>query len=100
MIKNKTVLLLLLIVALAGFLRFWQLDKLPPGLYPDEAANGVNALQVLDNADFKVFYPENNGREGFFINLQALSVQVFGTTPWALRAVSALVGTLTILIFY
>ena len=81
-------------------MRFWQLDKLPPGLYPDEAANGVNALQVLDNADFKVFYPENNGREGFFINLQALSVQVFGTTPWALRAVSALVGTLTILIFY
>lgn len=100
MVNNKTSIILFSILLLAAILRFWQLDKYPPGLYPDEAVNGVNALQVLDSADFKVFFTENNGREGLFINLQALSVQLFGATPWALRAVSAFIGTLTVLIFY
>jgi len=97
--RNKAYLLLGIIIV-AAFFRFWQLDTTPPGLYPDEAMNGINALQAINNVDFKVFYPENNGREGLFINLQALSVQIFGTTPWALRAVSAAVGTLTVLFFF
>ncbi|MDZ4260141.1 MAG: glycosyltransferase family 39 protein, partial [Candidatus Sungbacteria bacterium] len=58
---------------------------------------GNNALEAIATHHFKVFYPENNGREGFFINMQALSVWAFGPYPWALRGVSALVGTLTII---
>src|SRR3989338_3386574 len=97
---RKTALTLIIIVAIGAFFRFWHLNELPPGLYPDEAMNGVNAIHALNNADFEAFYPENNGREGLFINLQVLSVQIFGPTAWSLRATSAAIGTLTVLIFY
>ncbi len=91
---------LLLIILIGIFFRFYDLRTLPPGLYPDEAMNGSNALQALHTGEFKLFYTENNGREGLFINIQALSVKLFGTSAWSLRVVSALFGTLTILGLY
>jgi 4-amino-4-deoxy-L-arabinose transferase-like glycosyltransferase len=89
-----------LILLTAVFFRFWQLDLIPPGLYPDEAMNGNNALEALTTGDFKVFYPDNNGREGLFINIQAISVALFGNTAWSLRVVSAIFGTLTVVGLY
>jgi len=97
---KKYLLILLAIIALGGFLRFYRITEIPLGLYPDEAMNGTNAQEALSTGHFKVFYPENNGREGLFINLQAISIAAFGATPWALRIVSAIIGTLTILGIY
>jgi len=105
---RKTFLLLLLILIIAGFLRLYHITTVPPGLYPDEAMNGNNALQALSTNDFsaqggpasgwKVFYPENNGREGLFINIQALFLKFFGVNePWVLRLPSAIFGILTVL---
>ena len=96
-VTKKEWVLVLAVFAIGVFFRFYQLPAIPPGLYPDEATNGNNALEALATGDFKVFYPENNGREGLFINIQAFSVHLFGNTPWALRAVSALFGSLTVL---
>lgn len=99
--NNKSALVLLItILSIGAFFRFYQIAEIPPGLYPDEAMNGNNALEALATGDFKVFYPENNGREGLFINLQAVSLKLFGNEPWALRLVSAIFGTLTILGVY
>ncbi len=104
--SNKLKLaILLLILGMAIFMRFAGLRIIPPGLYPDEAMNGNNALEVLKSglpwySGFKVFYPENNGREGLFINIQALMLKVLGNEPWALRVVSAIFGTLTVLALY
>lgn len=98
--KKWHILLLLAILALGAFLRFYQLTEIPPGLYPDEAMNGNNALEALATGRFKLFYPENNGREGLFINLQAIPLAVFGNQPWALRSVAAVFGTLTIVGIY
>ncbi|MBI2594939.1 MAG: glycosyltransferase family 39 protein, partial [Candidatus Colwellbacteria bacterium] len=92
--------LLLLIIAIAALLRLWDLPNIPPGLYPDEAMNGNNALEALATGDSKVFYPENNGREGLFINIQSVSLALFGNEPWALRLPSALFGILTVLGIY
>lgn len=94
--NRKILFLLLVILFVAFFVRLWQLESIPPGLYPDEAMNGVNALEAIDNNDYKVFYPENNGREGLFINIQAESIKLFGNTPIALRLVSTIFGALTI----
>lgn len=88
------------IILLGAFFRFYLIKETPLGLYPDEAMNGNNALEALETGQFKWFYPENNGREGLFINIQALAVKVFGNEPWALRGVSVLLGTLTILGIY
>lgn len=93
---KKELVVFLVILAIAAFFRLYRLDQFPPGLYPDEAMNGNNALQSLSENNFRVFYPENNGREGLFINIQAISVAMFGNQPWALRFVSSIFGILTI----
>ena len=106
----KKTILLLSILIIASFLRLYNLTELPPGLYPDEAMNGNNAQEALDNTNFsaeggpafgwKIFYPENFGREGLFINIQALFINKFGHQPWALRLPSAIFGVLTVLGLY
>lgn len=115
--KQKRVTILLVgIILIAAFFRIWQLDydpsrapfppMIPPGLFSDEAMNGNNAHEALrtfsdpEGEGFEIFYPENNGREGLFINLQALSVALLGHTAFALRIVSALFGILTVLALY
>ena len=88
--------LFVVILLLAVFFRFWQIGSVPPGLYPDEAMNGTNALQALEGGDFLPYYIDNNGREGLFINLQALAIWFFGNEAWVLRFVSALFGTIAV----
>src|SRR5947209_5116097 len=88
---------LLPITGLAAFFRFSRLDTLPLGLYHDEAMNGNDAVMALRTHSWHVFYPANYGREGLFINLQSLSIALFGATPWALRAVGAFMGVLTVI---
>ena len=95
--KRNKIILLLLILAIAVFFRFYKLAEIPPGLYPDVAMNGVNALDAIKTGDFKVFYPENNGREGLFINLIAVSFLTFGASIWTIKIVAVLFGILTVL---
>lgn len=100
-ILNSKSYILIIILIIATFFRLYNITDLPPGLYPDEAMNGNNALE-----SFKIFYPENNGREGLFINIQAVFLKVlmalFNSTPepWMLRLPSALFGILTVLGIY
>jgi len=84
---------LLIILGIAVFFRVWYLTSVPPGLYPDEAINGNQAISEPG----KIFYPENNGREGLFINLLALSFSIFGISIWAFKIVPAIFGILTVL---
>ncbi len=98
--KKYSILFLFIILALAVFFRTYQLTTVPPGLYPDEAMNGNNALESIHTNQYKIFYPENNGREGLFMSIQAQSIKIFGNEPWALRLVSAIFGILTVLGLY
>ncbi|MBI4114218.1 MAG: glycosyltransferase family 39 protein, partial [Candidatus Niyogibacteria bacterium] len=97
---KKTLLIVLLIIGIAAFFRLFALGTVPPGLYPDEAMNGNNALEALRTHDFKTFYQENNGREGLYINLLAGVLALFGNEIWALRLLPALFGILTVLFTY
>jgi len=97
LLKNKKEFLVLIgILFLAFFFRFYQLESIPPGIYPDEAINGNQAITEPG----KIFYPENNGREGLFINLISLSFKVFGKSIWSLKFMPALFGALTVLTLY
>lgn len=117
--------ILLALLLIASFLRFWQLDTFPPGLYHDEAYNGLDALSLtrgvtfpqfyegweLYSADahaerpptptrFPIFFEGNYGREPLHVYLMALSVALFGPTPFAVRAVPAAAGVLAVLTTY
>lgn len=77
--------------------RTYRIDTVPAGLYPDEAVNGTDALRALEEDRFRLFYENNNGREGLFINVQALSIGLFGNTVFALKLPSIILGALTAL---
>jgi len=100
---SKQLFFLLIILVIASFFRLYNLGGInatPPGLYPDEAMNGNNALEAINTGNYKIFYPENNGREGMFINIQAIFVRFLGNEPWVLRLPSAIFGILTVLGIY
>jgi 4-amino-4-deoxy-L-arabinose transferase-like glycosyltransferase len=80
---------------LAAALRLPAAGDAPPGLYQDEAWNGLDALQVLAG-ERPLYFAANNGREPLFIYLVALSVGLLGRTPEAIRLVAVALGTLTI----
>ncbi len=96
--SKKTWAVLFGILALATFFRFFHITTTPPGLYPDEAMNGSNGLHAWHTGEFSWFYPENNGREALFINLQSLAVHFTGIREaWVLRSVAGVFGVLTVL---
>ncbi len=102
-IFSPVFLILLAILIIASFFRLYQITQIPPGLYPDEAMNGNNAMEALATNHFKVFYPENNGREGLFIDIQAIFLKYLlplengNSAAWMLRLPSALFGIFTVL---
>ncbi len=97
--KNKLKVsgLLLAILVLAFSIRVANIENIPYGIFPDEAQNGVDAQQANATGEYKLFYESNNGREGLFINIQALSIKTFGSTTFALKLPSIIFGTLTVL---
>jgi 4-amino-4-deoxy-L-arabinose transferase-like glycosyltransferase len=99
MTKQKQIVwgLLFAIIIAAFALRFTNVGTLPSGLFPDEAENGMDALSANATGQYKLFYEANNGREGLFINIQALSVKFLDNNITALRLPSVVFGTLTVL---
>jgi hypothetical protein len=85
--------------AMALGVRTYNLASVPPGLYVDEAANGVDILAIL-SGHHSIFFEANHGREPLFIYLQALFVGLLGLTPYALRLTSAVIGAATIPALY
>mgnify|MGYP001567824333 CR=1 FL=1 len=95
--KTLIFLFIILILVIAGFFRFWQLEALPPGIWPDEAAYANDAVESLKTGNFKVFYPDNHGREGLFMWSLAFSFSVFGVSILSFKIIPALIGLLTVL---
>ena len=88
-----TVGILLALALAVGTLRFYRIAEVPPGLYYDGGANGLDALQVL-KGKHAVFFPEkSNGREWLGVYLVALSTSFLGRTILAVRLPTALVGS-------
>jgi hypothetical protein len=98
--RNKEYLALALIVLLAAFLRFYQLDLIPVGLSGDEGADGLGARRILSGEALPLFITEDFGEEPMHTYLVALSFAVWGTRLWAIRFVSAVVGLITIPVIF
>lgn len=97
--RQQDLLALLLILLVGGIFRLWQLDRFPPGLFGDEAVNGLDALDALAGRP-QIFYPANFGREGLHMLLLAPAIRLLEPTALALRLPSALAGIVTALATY
>jgi 4-amino-4-deoxy-L-arabinose transferase-like glycosyltransferase len=96
-LKDNWILLSILVV---GFIfRFWQISSLPGGLFPDEAANGLDINNIF-KGEISPFYERGNGREALFFYFIALVVAIFGRGPWQHHIVSAGFGFVAILATY
>ena len=89
--------LVFIILIIAGFLRLYDITNLPPGFYPDEAMYANNGVEAWETGNFKVFYPENFGREGLWPNIIGFFIVKLGHEPWVPRSLAAIFGILTVL---
>src|SRR3989344_8918545 len=100
-------IVLILIITIAIFLRFWDLNVLPPSLNWDEVSLGYNAYSLLKTGQdewgelmplsFRAF---GDYKLPGYIYLDVPFIYMFGLNEWGVRFLSALLGVgLTILIF-
>jgi 4-amino-4-deoxy-L-arabinose transferase-like glycosyltransferase len=94
--KNYQIIILIAIIAIACFFRLWNLDAIPNGLFPDEAANGQDAISIL-NGYHSPFFERGLGREALYFYLIAGSIYLFGVGVWQIHLVSALIGIFTVI---
>ena len=108
-IPDKAAYILLgLIVLVAAFLRLWKLGSIPMGLAPDEASMGYDAYAIarfgVDRNGFPYpVYPITWGPGGgspLMIYLNVLTIKLFGTGIVKLRLLPAILGILTVPIFF
>lgn len=105
---TKYEIVLLLILTLAIFLRFYKLGDIPIGFNDDEAAFGYNAYSVLTTGrdewgkflPFPAFESFGDWKLIAYLYLAVLSTAIFGVNEFATRFPSALLGTLSVLITY
>jgi 4-amino-4-deoxy-L-arabinose transferase-like glycosyltransferase len=89
-------------VAVAAGLRFSALNVQPGGLYPDEAAEALDAHYLVHSfpAYHPVFFQSDAGREALYGYLVAAAFRLFGETTTVLRATSAALGLLAVVAVY
>lgn len=103
LLKNKLVLLLF-IVLLAAFFRFWQLSNYPVSLTIDEAAVGYNAYSILktgrdEHGEFLPlsFLSIGDYKPPLHIYLAVPTVAIFGLNEFGVRFSMALISSLTVI---
>lgn len=91
---------MVLALLVAAVLRLTALTAFPPGVHYDEAAYGVNAIDIAFRGARPVFIPDYTGREPLFLYLVAGMMRLLGPTLFALRLTAAFIGLLTIAATY
>jgi 4-amino-4-deoxy-L-arabinose transferase-like glycosyltransferase len=87
---------LVVLLTVAAFLRFTQLNAAPPGMTHDEAAYGAEAERVLAG-ERPLYFALGYGHEPLYAYAVALAFSFLGRTLWAMRATSAVCGILVVL---
>jgi 4-amino-4-deoxy-L-arabinose transferase-like glycosyltransferase len=100
-------LLFFLIIALSAVLRFYEFPSLPSGLSSDEVSAGYESYALLLHGTdrwgnkFPVYFPGwGSGQNVLLSYINIPFIKLFGLTAFAERLSSALLGVLTIVVFY
>lgn len=89
-------LVALIILGLAAYLRLWQLGTVPAFFHFDEGNNGADALRVLAG-EHALFFGANRGHEGLIVYGVAAFTALLGRSMLAQRLTGALASTLAVL---
>ena len=93
--------LVLAVVILTIFFRFYRLDEVPGEMFSDHAEKLLDVSDLM-NGQYKVFFDRNTGREDFQFYLTAAVANLFGTglTFMSLKLGTALAGLFTLPYIY
>lgn len=104
---SKTGIILLTILIVASFLRFYKLSVDPPSLFGDEVDVGYQAYSILKTGrdyygDFMPIHLHSlaEWRTSLYLYSAVPTVAVWGITPLGVRTPAAIFGILGILVFY
>lgn len=100
MSRNRRIFLGTLILLVATFLRIYAFGEVPPGLQHDEIFKAEEGLRLAQEGDFRLFYPTNQGHEGAFVWLLALSHMLVGTNILMIKLPAFICGILTVALIF
>jgi len=102
-LRIERIVVFLLIITLAAFIRFYSLNILPVSLYWDEVAQGYNAYSILMTGKDEygstfplVFRSFDDFKMPLYIYLSTIVIKFFGLNEFSTRFISATAGTLTV----
>lgn len=105
--RKNPLWVLLIIILLAGTLRFYKLNEIPAGLHGDGASQGYNAFSLIHTGkdrygeSFPILFRSNGSYQPpLYTYLTTIPILIFGNTPFATRFFSALSGVILVLITY
>ena len=93
-------LLLLLIVGIGAFMRFYRFHDWPFGTWYDEADNALHVLAMMKDATYRPIFVPSTNLPAHFLYLLWFAFQLFGPTTQSLRVVTALMGLGTVVAAY
>ncbi|MBI5351803.1 MAG: glycosyltransferase family 39 protein [Chloroflexi bacterium] len=98
---SLTVLLIgILILALAAFMRFFRFDSMPFGTWNDEAYIGMIARNILSDPAYRPFFVGGYDHPLHFFALIALAFKFFGDGTLSIRLVTVLFGLGTVILSF
>lgn len=77
--KLTPILLLILIIGMGAFFRYFQLDATPGEMTSDHIEKLLDAYRIAEEGTTSVFFVNNGGREALHFYVVALTAQLFGT---------------------
>ncbi|MDQ1740419.1 MAG: hypothetical protein QOE53_2071 [Pseudonocardiales bacterium] len=95
--RLRTTLPVVLILVLAAFLRFWQLDRV--GFNSDEAVYSGTAAALAGDDTLRGMFPVFRAHP-LFLQLLLSTVMHGGVSDWSARAITAAVGVAAVLATY
>lgn len=105
--KISKLIILLIVVIIACFLRLYKLDSLPPGMYVDEASQGYNAYSILltGKDEYGKEFPLLLRAFGTYASplyayISTIPIGLFDLTIFSTRILSAISGISLVLITY
>lgn len=105
--KLRLIIVVVLITIIGGFLRLYKITKNPPSLTGDEISFGYSAYSVLKTGrdEYGKFLPLVFESVGDYKNplpayLMIPSIKLFGLNEFAVRFPNALMGIISIVIFF
>ncbi|MDX2077763.1 MAG: glycosyltransferase family 39 protein [bacterium] len=88
------------ILLLGAFARLVAFGDAPAGLQHDELYDALDGVGIVERGDFALYYPDNQGREGGYMWINALSALILGRNTLMVRYASFALDMLMLALLY